>query len=187
MTEKEEDIKLLELWKKGDPKGFSGIYEKYKNRLFGFLYKLTKERSLAEDIMQETFVAALRNIDQFDKNRSLLSWLFGIAHKKTIDFFRHKKIEQNYSEEGKSAVGGRLERPDEAKSNSDIRTLVNEAVESLDPVQKKVFLMREMAGTPFKEIAEILDCPLNTALGRMRLALKNIRIYLEERGVYGLQ
>ena len=66
MNDKEEDRILFDLWMKGDPKGFSSIYEKYKKRLFGFLIKMTGDKSLAEDLMQETFFAALRNANQFD-------------------------------------------------------------------------------------------------------------------------
>lgn len=186
LTDKDLDNIYLDRWRSGDQSGFSEIYDRYKGRVFGFLYKLTKDRYLAEDIMQETFFAALRNLDQFDKRRSFLSWLFGIAHKKAIDFFRHKKVESNYSEEGKKAVGSKLERPDQTSENNDIMKLVNEAVEQLEPEQRDVFLMRELGGIPFKEISEIMDCPLNTALGRMRLALLNIRKYLEKRGVYGM-
>jgi RNA polymerase sigma-70 factor (ECF subfamily) len=57
----------------------------------------------------------------------------------------------------------------------------------LDPLQKEVFLLRELGGVPFKEIAKIMDCPINTALGRMRLALKNIRKELKKRGIDGVQ
>jgi RNA polymerase sigma-70 factor (ECF subfamily) len=64
--------------------------------------------------------------------------------------------------------------------------LVNEAVETLDPLQKEVFLLRELGGVAFKDIAAIMDCPINTSLGRMRLALKNIRKELEKRGVHGV-
>ncbi len=186
MTDKEIDLELLRQWKRGDQKGFSSIYDRYKGRVFGFLYKLTTDRALAEDIMQETFFAAMRNLEQFDERRNLLSWLFGIAHKKTIDYFRHKKVENDYSDEGKKAIGSKIDRPDQESDNKDVRKLINEAVETLDPQQREVFLLREMGGVPFKEIAVIMGCPLNTALGRMRLALKNIRKYLEKRGIYGV-
>ena len=186
MTDKEEDRILFDRWMKGDPKGFAFIYEKYKKRLFGFLIRMTSDKGLAEDLMQETFFSALRNAHQFDRDRSLLSWFFGIAHKKAIDHFRHAKVETEHQREAERSVGSRIDAPDSAASNKHIRKLVNEAVETLDPLQKEVFLLRELGGVAFKDIAAIMDCPINTALGRMRLALKNIRKELEKRGVHGV-
>lgn len=186
MTEKEEDKILFEQWMKGDPKGFATIYEKYKKCLFGFLIRMTGDKGLAEDLMQETFFSALRNAHQFDRNRNILSWFFGIAHKKAIDHFRHAKVETEHEREGKRAIGSKIDAPDSEASNKHIRKLVNEAVETLDPLQREVFLLREMGDVAFKDIAAIMDCPINTALGRMRLAMKNIRKELEKRGIYGV-
>jgi len=186
MTDIEEDKMFFELWIKGDPKGFSQIYEKYKKRIFGFLIKMTYDKALAEDLMHETFVAALKNSHQFDKDRSLLSWFFGIAHKKAIDYFRHVKVENEHQDEAEKSMGSRIDTPDKETYNKHVNDIINEALETLDPLQKEVFLMRELGGVAFKDIAEIMNCPINTALGRMRLALKNIRKELEKRGIHGV-
>jgi len=182
----EEDQVFFALWLKGDDKGFSVLYNKYKNRVFGFLFKMTGERNVAEDLLQETFLAAYRNAFQFDRTRSFLSWLFGIAHKRTIDYFRHAKVETDHRQDAIESVGSRIEAPDEELANEKVRQIVNSAVENLDPFQRDVFLLRELGGVPFKEIAEIMNCPINTALGRMRLALRNIRKDLEKRGINGV-
>jgi RNA polymerase sigma-70 factor (ECF subfamily) len=182
----EDDQGAFDLWLKGDGRGFSALYEKYKNRVFGFLIRMTGDREIAEDLLQETFLAALRNSEQFDRSRSFLSWLFGIAHKRTIDYFRHVKVESDHKQDAESAVGSKIDRPDLELSNKNIQKIVQEAVAVLDPLQKEVFLLREMAGVPFKEIAIIMNCPINTALGRMRLALKNIRKELKKRGIDGV-
>lgn len=182
----DDDKEAFDLWIKGDPRGFSTLYERYKNRVFGFLLRMTGDREIAEDLLQETFLAALRNADQFDRSRNFLSWLFGIAHKRTIDYFRHVKVETDHKRDAVNAVGSRMDNPDLELSNKDIQAVVREAVSVLDPLQKEVFLLREMAGVPFKEIAVIMNCPINTALGRMRLALKNIRKELKKRGIDGV-
>ena len=185
-NEAAEDRSLFDRWMAGDPDGFARLYDKYRTRVFGFLVRMTGDRPIAEDLMQETFFAALRNANQFDRSKSFLSWLFGIAHKRTIDHFRHVKVEQEHREEGKRSVGSKLDLPDQAMMSRRVRALVQEAVEELDPVQREVFLLRELGGVPFKDIAAIMKCPLNTALGRMRLALRNIRKELEKRGVHGV-
>jgi RNA polymerase sigma-70 factor, ECF subfamily len=185
-NEEQPDQELFDLWLKGNERGFAVLYNKYKNRVFGFLIKMTSEREVAEDLLQETFLAAYRNAQQFDRSRSFLSWLFGIAHKRTIDYFRHARVEVDHQEEAGEAVGSRIDAPDVKLSNENLRDVINAAVEALDPLQREVFMLRELGGVPFKEIAEIMNCPINTALGRMRLALKNIRKDLQKRGIDGV-
>jgi RNA polymerase sigma-70 factor (ECF subfamily) len=182
-----EDRKEFDKWIKGDLTGFSALYGKYRTRVFSFLLRMTSDRDLAEDLLQETFLAALRNANQFDRNRSFLSWVFGIAHKRTIDYFRHAKVEREHQDQAEKSVGTRIETQEQFRSNNDLRAMIKEAIEKLDPLQREVFLMREMGGIAFKDIARIMNCPINTALGRMRLALKNIRIELEKRGIHAMQ
>jgi RNA polymerase sigma-70 factor, ECF subfamily len=187
MEEHEEDRVQFDKWVKGDEEGFTALYEKYKTRVFSFILRMTNDRDLAEDLLQETFLAALRNANQFDRNRSFLSWVFGIAHKRTIDHFRHAKVERDHQDETERSVGTRIETQEQFISNNDLRVMLRDAIEKLDPLQREVFLLREMGGVPFKDIARIMNCPINTALGRMRLALKNIRTELEKRGIHAVQ
>jgi RNA polymerase sigma-70 factor (ECF subfamily) len=180
------DRQLFDMWQVGDPKGFSELYGRYRVRVFTFLLRMTGDRETAEDLLQETFLAAMRNADQFDRSRSFLSWLFGIAHKRAIDHFRHLKVEHDHSADAGDSVGSRIEAPDEELSGRNLRHWISKAVEQLEPSQREVFMLREVGGVPFKDIAEIMGCPLNTALGRMRLALKSIRKELEKRGINGV-
>jgi RNA polymerase sigma-70 factor (ECF subfamily) len=72
-------------------------------------------------------------------------------------------------------------------SGQRLNVMINEAVNTLEPMQREVFLLRELGDVPFKDIAQMMKCPINTALGRMRLALKNIRSELKKRGINGVQ
>jgi RNA polymerase sigma-70 factor, ECF subfamily len=186
LVDQKEDQVLFDLWIKGDPKGFSGLYNRYKNRVFGFLVKMTSDKEIAEDLLQDTFLAAMRNVSQFDRSRSFLSWIFGIAHKRTIDYFRHVKVENEHQADTDKSIGSGPDLPDDNLSNARIRIAVNEAIKTLEPTQKEVFLLRELGDVPFKEIAKIMDCPINTSLGRMRLALKNLKKELKRKGLYGM-
>jgi RNA polymerase sigma-70 factor (ECF subfamily) len=172
---------------KGDTAGFSALYERYKNRVFGFLVRMTGDREIAEDLLQDTFLAAMRNAQQFDRERNFLSWIFGIAHKRTIDYFRHVKVENEHLLDTDRSLGKGPDLPDLGLSNKRLNAVINEAVKTLEPMQREVFLLRELGDVPFKDIAQIMNCPINTALGRMRLALKNIRKELKKRGIHGLQ
>jgi RNA polymerase sigma-70 factor (ECF subfamily) len=182
-----DDYVLFDNWMKGDIAGFSALYERYKNRVFGFLVRMTGEREIAEDLLQDTFLAAMRNAQQFDRERNFLSWIFGIAHKRTIDYFRHVKVENEHLLDTDRSLGKAPDLPDTGLSNKQLNAVINEAVNTLEPMQREVFLLRELGDVPFKDIAQIMNCPINTALGRMRLALKNIRKELKKRGIHGLQ
>jgi len=184
--DQKEDQVFFDLWLKGDQRGFSGLYNRYKNRVFGFLVRMTGDREIAEDLLQDTFLAAMRNANQFDRQRNFLSWIFGIAHKRTIDYFRHVKVENEHQADTDKSVGRGANTPDVDFSNMQVRGYINEALKTLDPMQREVFLLREVGDVPFKEIAQIMNCPINTALGRMRLALKNIRKELKRNGLHGL-
>jgi RNA polymerase sigma-70 factor (ECF subfamily) len=186
LNDRREDRENFDLWMNGNRAGFSRLYDKYKNRVFSFLLRMTGDRALAEDLMQETFFAALRNAAQYDRDRSFLSWLFGIGHKRAIDFFRHARVENEHQREAGGSVGSRLSAPDDEVTNTYVRQLIAESIETLDPLQREVFLLRELGDVPFKDIARTMNCPINTALGRMRLALKNIRKELEKRGIHGV-
>ena len=104
----------------------------------------------------------------------------------TIDYFRHVKVENEHQADTDKSVGRGANTPDVDFSNMQVRGYINEALKTLDPMQREVFLLREVGDVPFKEIAQIMNCPINTALGRMRLALKNIRKELKRNGLHGL-
>jgi RNA polymerase sigma-70 factor (ECF subfamily) len=182
-----DDQVLFDTWLKGDTRGFSALYERYKNRVFGFLVRMTNDREIAEDLLQDTFLAAMRNASQFDRQRNFLSWIFGIAHKRTIDYFRHVKVESEHLEDTDRSLGKGPMLPDATMSSQRLNVMINEAVNTLEPMQREVFLLRELGDVPFKDIAQMMKCPINTALGRMRLALKNIRSELKKRGINGVQ
>lgn len=170
--------------KRGD---FNRFYEECRIPLYTFILKMVKNKELAEDLMQDTFVSAVKSFDQFDQNRSFMSWIFGIAHKRTIDHFRHTKVVQTHRDKEDATLGTNLDEPDKEFDKKEFQKVLSLALDNLPPKQKEVFLMREMGGVSFKEIAEITGTSVNTALGRMRLALKSIREEFEKRGYYGLQ
>ncbi|MGM0443805.1 MAG: RNA polymerase sigma factor [Fibrobacterota bacterium] len=171
----------------GESSAFEYLYNAYKHKVYTLIIRMVRDQAVAEDILQETILSALKSIESFDRTRSFLSWLFGIAHKKTIDHIRHAKVVQKYQDEAADAMGSRIETPAGDTESGRIRTVLSAAVETLSPRQKEVFLMREMSGVPFKDIARITGCSLNNALGRMRLACEKIREEFRRRGYDGVQ
>ena len=151
---------------------------------------MVKDSDVAEDIFQETFIKAVRVIDdgRYTDNGKFLSWVLRIAHNQVIDHFRSRRQNKTVSETeaGYDVLGtlrfaeGTVE--DEMVSDQierDVRALV----ELLPDEQREVVMMRYFAGLSFKDIAEQTDVSINTALGRMRYALINLRRMIKEKNI----
>ncbi len=173
----------------GDANALEPLVEKYKRPLYSFILKMTEGREDADEIFQETWFRALKNIHKF-QHKNFLNWLFRIAHNLVIDRARRNK--KNVSMQ--SAVGGgdddgatledRLAAPgitpaEEAGGNS-LGKRIEAAVETLSPDQKEVFLLRMYGNTSFKEIAKLQKCSINTCLARMQYALGKLRSILKD-------
>ena len=182
------DIECIEAYLGGDANALAPLVEKYRRPLYSFILKMTEGREDTDEIFQETWFRALKNIPKF-KHTNFLNWLFRIAHNLVID--RARRDRRNVSMQ--SAVGGAdgdqtledhlaapgLSPAEEAGGNS-LGVRIEQAVEALSPDQKEVFMLRMYANAPFKEIAQIQKCSINTCLARMQYALAKLRSMLEE-------
>ena len=151
---------------------------------------MVKDGDVADDIFQETFIKAVRVIDQgrYTDNGKFLSWILRIAHNQVIDHFRSLKQQKqvNESDAGYNVLGtlrfAEQTVEDEmvsAQINADVRRLV----ELLPDEQREVVMLRYYSGLSFKEIAEQTNVSINTALGRMRYALINLRKLIKENNL----
>lgn len=184
------DQMLLKHYLSGDRNAISKLIERHSRRVRDYINMLVKDRDVAEDIFQETFIKVVRVIDEgrYTDNGKFLSWVLRIAHNQVIDHFRARRQDKSVSEsEAGYDVLGSLrfaERTVEdemvgAQIERDVRALV----ELLPPEQREVVLMRYFSGLSFKEIAEHTDVSINTALGRMRYALINLRKLIKEKNM----
>ncbi|MCK4563119.1 MAG: sigma-70 family RNA polymerase sigma factor [Verrucomicrobia bacterium] len=182
------DIDCINAYLAGDANALEPLVEKYKRPLYSFILKMTEGREDTDEIFQETWFRALKNVHKF-KHKNFLNWLFRIAHNLVIDRARRNK--RNVSMQ--STAGGdsddrtledRLPAPGispaEEVGGTHLGTRIDAAVEMLSPEQKEVFLMRMYANTSFKEIAKIQKCSINTCLARMQYALTKLRSTLKE-------
>ncbi len=182
------DIDCINAYLKGDANALEPMVEKYKRPLYSFILKMTEGREDADEIFQETWFRALKNIHKFRHN-NFLSWLFRISHNLVIDRARRRK--KNISMQ--SNMGGddsdhTLEdhlaapgiSPAEEAGGIGLGKTIEEAVGTLSPEQKEVFLLRMNYNTSFKEIAKIQKCSINTCLARMQYALTKLRSILKE-------
>ena len=182
------DTECIKAYLGGDANALEPMVEKYKRPLYSFILKMTEGREDTDEIFQETWFRALKNIHKF-QHKNFLNWLFRIAHNLVIDRARRNK--KNISmqtatggDDGDQTLEDRLPAPGitpaEEVGGIGLGERIEQAVETLSPEQKQVFLMRMYAGTSFKEIAKIQKCSINTCLARMQYALAKLRSILRE-------
>lgn len=181
---------LIRQYQSGDRNAISQLIERHSRRVRNYIRMLVKDHDLTEDIFQETFIKAVRVIDEgrYCDNGKFLSWVLRIAHNLVIDYFRNRRQNKSVTESDAGYdVLGTLKFADRTIEDElvseqierDIRSLV----ESLPEEQREVVRMRYFAGLSFKEIAEQTGVSINTALGRMRYALINLRKLIKEKNM----
>ncbi|MEG1405606.1 MAG: sigma-70 family RNA polymerase sigma factor [Alistipes sp.] len=181
---------LLKQYLAGDQSAISNLIERHKRRVHDYIYMMVKDHDVADDIFQETFIKAVRVIDdgRYTDNGKFLSWILRIAHNQVIDHFRSQKQNKalNEAEAGYDVLGslhfaeGTVE---DAMISQQIECDIRLLVKQLPDEQREVVMMRYFSGLSFKEIAEQTDVSINTALGRMRYALINLRRMIKEKNM----
>lgn len=184
------DEELVVLYSKGENQAFDALLNRYQNRLYSYIYFIVKSSELAEDIFQETFVKAIITIKQgrYTENGKFPAWLTRIAHNLIIDNYRQEKNENVVSNDNSeidllndmNLSEGNIEME---MINEQIHNDVRHLVELLPDNQREVVNMRFYQDLSFKEIAEVTGVSINTALGRMRYAILNLRRMAEEKEI----
>ena len=184
------DQHLLNNYRSGDQSAISKLIERHKRRVRDYIYMMVKDNDVADDIFQETFIKVIRVIDEgrYTDNGKFLSWVLRIAHNQVIDHFRAQRQNKSVSEaEAGYDVLGTLKLSERTVEDSmvceQIERDVRALVELLPSEQREVVIMRYFSGLSFKEIAEQTDVSINTALGRMRYALINLRKMIKEKNL----
>ncbi|HJC26252.1 sigma-70 family RNA polymerase sigma factor [uncultured Alistipes sp.] len=184
------DQVLLNNYLSGDRSAISSLIERHSRRVKDYIHMMVKDRDIAEDIFQETFIKAVRVIDEgrYSDNGKFLSWILRIAHNQVIDYFRAQRQNKSVTEAdaGYDMLGTLrfAERTVEDSMVSDqIERDVRALVELLPAEQREVVMLRYFSGLSFKDIAEQTEVSINTALGRMRYALINLRRMIKEKNL----
>ncbi len=181
------DSRLLGLYREGDQIAISKLIERHKRRVTDYIAMMVKDRDVADDIFQETAMKVVKVIDdgRYADNGKFLSWVLRIAHNQVIDYFRHARGEGKITESDagfdilgslKFAGDSIEDRLVHEQIHEDLRRIINHLPEE----QRDVVVMRYFNDMSFKEIAEESGVSINTALGRMRYALINLRKLIKE-------
>ena len=184
------DRDLVAAYADNNNEAFDVLLERHQQKVFSYIMHIVKNKDVADDIFQETFVKAIMTIKQgrYTEHGKFSGWLTRIAHNLIIDYFRQEKIENAISadEEGSDI----LNRRDLCEGNIEdslVTTQIDEdlrrIVMALPDPQREVLVMRFYRDMSFKEIAEATSVSINTALGRMRYAIMNMRRIAAENNI----
>ncbi len=177
------DEELMQLVQQGDPRAFELLYERHGGAAFSLAYRMVGDRAAAEDIVQEAFLSMWRSRVRYQPARgSVRTWVLGIVHHRTIDGLRRNLVHQRRraSAEGIEELHEAAERTDvEAARREEART-VRAAMEELPGEQLQVIELAYFGGFTHTQIAEMLEMPVGTVKGRMRLGLEKLRRQLGE-------
>ena len=184
------DRVLLGHYLAGDSSAISQLIERHSRRVRDYIRMMVKDRDLAEDIFQETFIKAVKVIDEgrYTDSGKFLSWILRIAHNRVLDHFRRQKSSRqvNESEAGYDVIGTlRFAEPttEDEMVHSEMEQTIRDLVELLPEEQREVVRLRYYSKLSFQEIAEQTEVSINTALGRMRYALINLRRMIKEKNI----
>lgn len=184
----QSDRALLGQYLAGDQSAISQLIDRHSRRVRDYIRMMVKDRDLADDILQETLIKVVRVIDEgrYTDSGKFLSWVLRIAHNQVIDYFRQQKQQKQLTEAdaGYDVLGTlRFAEPtvEDRMISEQIAADLRNLVEELPAEQREVVKMRYYANLTFKEIAEATDVSVNTALGRMRYALINLRRMIQEK------
>lgn len=184
-----DEVLVAAYIEKDDQKAFSLLVERHQERVFGFLMGMVRDRDAANDLFQETFLRVIRAMREergsYSRQGRWLAWVMRIARNAALDHLRKRKKWRDVDGDGEMSFWDRL--PDNGRAVDDrldhkaaVRMLES-CIEELPPEQREVVLLRHETDLTFKEIAELTDVSINTALGRMRYALINLRKMMDAR------
>lgn len=188
------DKELIRIYLKGDESALGMLIQRHQSQIFSFLMSKLKNKAIAEDLFQDVFVKVINTMKagKYNEEGKFLPWVMRISHNIMIDHFRKQnkmkmvRAIKNGSDESDefdvlSNIRESSKRVDEEMEFSQIRGDLKSLIKLLPEDQKEVLMMRHYYKMSFKEIAEMTNVSINTALGRMRYALMNLRKMIEEK------
>lgn len=181
------DAILISNYINGDEYALSLLIEKHQSKIYGFIYSKVSDKDITDDIFQDTFMKVIRTLksNSYNEEGKFLPWVMRIAHNLIVDYFRNNKKMPIQRDTGDFSVFSVLQ---DGSPNIETQIIdlqiendLKKVIEELPEDQKQVLVMRIYQDLSFKEISEITGVSINTALGRMRYALMNLRKIIEKK------
>ncbi|HLS37053.1 MAG TPA: sigma-70 family RNA polymerase sigma factor [Sphingobacterium bovisgrunnientis] len=183
------DQQLIHLYASGDENGLKILIDRYKSKIYTSIYMRVKDEYVAEDIFQETFIKVINTIKSggYNEEGKFLPWVVRIAYNMVIDYFRKEKRSPTVITGDGYDIFEVMDFADDDVERKMVRNQVDvdlkKLIQLLPDDQKEVLIMRHFCDMSFKDIAEVTEVSINTALGRMRYALSNLRRLIEEHNL----
>jgi len=183
------DQELIGRYLAGNQSSLEQLIRRHKNRIFAYILMIVKEKELAEDLFQDTFIKVINTIrsGSYKEEGKFIQWAMRIAHNLIIDHFRKSKriptIENRDDFDIFDKVRIPVESIEERIITEQIHKDVKKLIDYLPKEQREVLVMRHYGDMSFKDIAEVTNVSINTALGRMRYALINLRKLVDEKNI----
>jgi RNA polymerase sigma factor (sigma-70 family) len=185
-TQNVSDYELVTRFVNGEGDAIEELIHRYKNKVYTYIYLTVKNQHLAEDLFQDTFIKVIRSLQdgKYCDNGRFLSWMMRIAHNLIIDHYRKEKQLNTCSNTVNevdlfNSPKFSDDNIEQIMINDQVLKDVRKLVDELPPDQKEIILLRHYGGLSFKEIADQTNVSINTALGRMRYAIINLRRLIE--------
>ena len=184
------DNELVARFIKGEENALQSLIIRHERKIYTSIYLLVKDRELADDIFQDTFIKVINTLrsGNYNEEGKFLSWVLRIAHNLVIDHFRSLKRMPLVHDNEEYSIFDTLPLMDENIEDKIIleqnHKQIRQLIEELPYDQREVVIMRHFGNMSFKEIAETTNVSINTSLGRMRYALINLRKLIKDKGVY---
>ena len=184
------DQELVERYRKGSQESIEVLIKRHKNKVYTYILMTVRSTALAEDLFQDTFIKVVQSLDagRYKENGRFLSWVIRIAHNLIIDYYRKQNQMNTYSNDDyENDLFNSQKLSDKTVEEEIVQNQtyqdVRKLIDYLPEEQKEVVILRHYAGLSFKEIADHTNVSINTALGRMRYALINMRKLIEEKNL----
>lgn len=184
-----DDATLVRNYIQGDEKSLEMLIARHKQRIYSFIYSKVYDRDISEDVFQDTFIKVIRTLKRgkYNEEGKFLPWVMRIAHNLVIDHFRRNNRMPKFDNTGEFSIFSVLSDSSLNAEKQMVRDEVNldvkRIIEELPEDQKEVLKMRVYQEMSFKEISERTGVSINTALGRMRYALINLRKVIEKNNM----
>ena len=183
------DQDLVKLYLNGSEVAFETLIQKHKDKVFAFILSKIKNYNLAHDVFQDTFIKVINSLKRgkYNEEGKFVPWVMRIAHNLVIDHFRRQKKTRSIAPTDDfnifDVISNEEKNAEENMITDQITSDVRKLIEELPEDQKEVLKMRYYRDMSFKEIAKITDVSINTALGRMRYAVINLRKLVEKYNI----
>jgi RNA polymerase sigma-70 factor (ECF subfamily) len=183
------DLDLIRSFQAGDTEAFDVLVTRYKDRIYSSILFFVKDTYLAEDLFQDVFIKIIDTLKnkRYTEEGKFLPWALRIAHNLCVDYFRKVKrtpaIKTSDDQDIFEVINVSQEAPDQKLMRGESHEKVRRMLDLLPEEQREIIVLRHYANLSFKEIATMTNCSINTALGRMRYGLINLRKMMNERGM----